>query len=124
MQRKTKRKGKKRSGKSKEKVKRIKQNEGAPLTKPRAFLLWFFFHSSSKAPRDLRFNSQTRFKQKQKKRPKNIKLCQASFIEQSKLRTPSVVTKILCKNTKNQNLVLEQKLNLIVTLTHTRPNFR
>jgi hypothetical protein len=63
--RKRKRKGKKTSGKSKEKVKRIKQNEWAPLTKPRAFLLWFFFHSSSKAPKPyLRFNSQRSFKQK------------------------------------------------------------
>lgn len=107
--------------------------KGAPLTKPRAFLSWFFFHSSSEVPKPyLQFNSQRSFKQKNK--PKNIKFCQASFIEQSKLRTPLVVTPSCNKNPvqkhrkskppcKIQNLVLKQKFNLIMTLTHTGPNF-
>jgi hypothetical protein len=80
-------------------VERIKQNEAAPLTKPRAFLL-FFFHSSSKVPNPyLLFNSQRSFKQKNK--PKNIKFCQASFIDQSKL-TPPVVTPSSCNKNPEQ----------------------
>ncbi len=77
--------------------------KGTPLTKPMAFLL-FFFHSSSTYLSPI-FGSTPKGVSNKKTNQNTIKFCQASFIEQSKLRTPPVVTPSSC----NKNLVQKHK---------------